>query len=53
MQFNFTEIERAYYFESYGDFVDAQNERNELARHPERNRMLENDVKASQHALRV
>ena len=29
-QFNFTEIERAYYYEHYSDFVDAQNERNEL-----------------------
>lgn len=30
-QFNFTEIERAYYYEHYSDFVDAQNERNEQA----------------------
>lgn len=44
-QFNFTEIERAYYFEHYGDFVDAQNERNELARHPERNRTIEDVLK--------
>lgn len=44
-QFNFTEIERAYYFEHYGDFVDAQNERNELARHPERNRTVEDVLK--------
>lgn len=44
-QFNFTEIERAYYFEHYGDFVDAQNERNEIARHPERNRTVEDVLK--------
>ena len=34
----FTEIEKAYYFEHYGDHVDAQNERNEKAGHAERNR---------------
>lgn len=44
-KFNFTEVERAYYFEHYGDFVDAQNERNELGRHPERNRTIDNVLK--------
>ncbi|MDO5151206.1 MAG: serine/arginine repetitive matrix protein 2 [Oscillospiraceae bacterium] len=39
----FTEIEKAYYFEHYGDHVDAQNERNEKAGHAERNRTT-NDV---------
>ena len=34
----FTGIEKAYYFEHYGDHVDAQNERNEKAGHAERNR---------------
>ena len=44
-QFNFTEIERAYYYEHYSDFVDAQNERNEQARHPERNRTIDDILK--------
>ena len=44
-QFNFTEIERAYYYEHYSDFVDAQNERNEQARHPERNRTIDDVLK--------
>ena len=34
----FTEIEKAYYFEHYGDHVDAQNERNVKGGHAERNR---------------
>ena len=34
----FTEIEQAYYFEHYGDHVDAQNERNVKGGHAERNR---------------
>jgi len=37
-QFTFTEIERAYYLEHYGNHIEAQNERNEIARHKERNR---------------
>ena len=39
-QFTFTEAEHAYYFEHYSDHVDAKNERNEMARNPERNRTL-------------
>lgn len=38
-------VERAYYFEHYEDFVDAQNERNELGRHPERNRTIDDVLK--------
>lgn len=41
----FTEIEKAYYFEHYGDHVDAQNERNEKARHAERNRTTDDVLK--------
>ena len=44
-QFTFTEVERAYYFEHYSDHVDAQNERNEMARHPERNRTIDDVLK--------
>lgn len=35
---SFGQIEKAYYFEHYGDHVFAQNERNEKNRHSERNR---------------
>lgn len=41
----FTEIEKAYYFEHYGDHVDAQNERNEKAGHAERNRTADDVLK--------
>ena len=41
----FTEIEKAYYFEHYGDHVDAQNERNEKGGHPERNRTTDDVLK--------
>lgn len=41
----FTEIEKAYYFEHYGDHVDAQNERNEKASHAERNRTTDDVLK--------
>ena len=41
----FTEIEKAYYFEHYGDHVDAQNERNEKAGHVERNRTTDDVLK--------
>ena len=41
----FTEIEKAYYFEHYGDHVDAQNERNEKAGHAERNRTTDDVLK--------
>ena len=43
--FSFEDIERMYYTSRYGDFVDAQNERNEKARHPERNRTVEDLLK--------
>lgn len=41
----FTEVEKAYYFEHYGDHVDAQNERNEKAGHAERNRTTDDVLK--------
>ena len=41
----FTEIEKAYYFEHYGDHVDAQNERNEKAVHAERNSTTDDVLK--------
>ena len=44
-RFTFTEIERSYYSEHYGDHVDAQNERNEEARHKERNRSIDDVLK--------
>lgn len=43
--FSFEDIERMYYASKYGDFVDAQNERNEKARYPERNRTVEDLLK--------
>ena len=42
-RFTFSEIEKSYYAEHYSDHVDAQNLRNEKARHKERNRKI-NDV---------
>lgn len=45
MKMTFTEIEKAYYFEHYGDHVDAQNERNEKAGHAERNRTTDDVLK--------
>lgn len=39
--FSFEQIEKAFYYEHYGDHVYAQNERNEKNRHPERNRSVE------------
>lgn len=44
-QYTFSEIERAYYFDHYGDHVLAQNERNEAARHRERNRTIDDVLK--------
>jgi len=38
---NFTEVERAFYNAHYSAHVDAQNKRNEIARHPERNRTID------------
>jgi len=43
--FSFEEIEKLYYVEHYSDYVDAQNARNEKARHTERNRSIEDLVK--------
>ena len=43
--YTFSEVERAYYFEHYGDHVEAQNERNEAARHKERNRTIDDVLK--------
>ncbi len=43
--FSFEDVELMYYTSRYGDFVDAQNERNEKARHPERNRKVEDLLK--------
>lgn len=38
---SFSEIEKQYYSEHYGDFISGQNERNIKARHPDRCRTLE------------
>ncbi len=45
LDFSFEQIEMAYYVEHYADYVDAQNARNEKARHTERNRMVEDLLK--------
>ena len=45
-EFSFSEIEKHYYREHYDDHVYAQNERNERARHSERNRTTD-DVHAN------
>ena len=42
--FSFEEIEKLYYVEHYSDYVDAQNARNEKARHTERNRSIEQRI---------
>lgn len=39
--FNFEKAEHCYYWQQYFDFIEAQNQRNEKARHPERNRTVE------------
>lgn len=44
-RFTFSEIERSYYLEHYGDHVFAQNLRNEAARHKERNREIDDVLK--------
>ena len=44
--FSFEEIEKLYYVEHYGDYVDAQNARNEKSRHTERNRTVEDLLKS-------
>ncbi len=43
--FSFEEIEKLYYVQHYGDYVDAQNARNEKSRHTERNRTVEDLLK--------
>ncbi len=43
--FSFEDVEKLYYVEHYGDYVDAQNARNEKARHTERNRTVEDLLK--------
>ena len=43
--FSFEQIEHAYYLEHYGDYVDAQNARNEQRRHSERNRTIDDLLK--------
>lgn len=45
--FSFEEIERMYYYEHYGGYVEAQNARNEKNRHTERNRTVEDLLKNS------
>lgn len=45
LDFSFEQIEMAYYVEHYVDHVDAQNARNEKARHTERNRTVEDLLK--------
>ena len=42
---SFSEIEKRYYSEHYGDFISEQNERNIKARHPDRCRTLEDLLK--------
>ncbi len=43
--FSFEQIEHAYYLEHYGDYVDAQNTRNEQRRHSDRNRTIDDLLK--------
>lgn len=44
-KYSFEDVEKIYYFEHYADHVQAQNERNEKARHTERNRTVEDLLK--------
>ena len=44
-RYTFSEIEKSYYLEHYGDHVFAQNLRNEAARHKERNRDIADVLK--------
>ncbi len=44
-EYAFEQIEKAYYFNQYFDHVEAQNERNERGRHPERNRTTDDILK--------
>ncbi len=43
--FSFEQIEHTYYLEHYGDYVDAQNARNEQRRHSDRNRTIDDLLK--------
>jgi len=45
-RYTFSEIEKSYYLEHYGDHVFAQNLRNEAARHKERNRDIADVLKS-------
>lgn len=40
-KYNFSEIEKTYYYEHYNDYVEAQNERNIASRHKDRNRTID------------
>ena len=44
-EFTFEQIEKSYYFDKYFNHVEAQNERNERGRHPERNRTTDDVLK--------
>ena len=44
--YSFEQIERAFYFNNYSDFVWGQNNRNEKARHTERNRTVDDLLKS-------
>jgi hypothetical protein len=44
-RYTFSEVEKSYYLEHYGDHVFAQNLRNEAARHKERNREIDDVLK--------
>lgn len=43
--FSFEEVERIYYNEHYRDHIEAQNARNAITRHVERNRTVEDLLK--------
>ena len=44
-KYTFSEIERSFYLEHYGDYIEGQNARNEAARHSERNRSVDDVLK--------
>ena len=44
-RYSFEEVERLYYMQNYSEHIQAQNDRNEKARHPERNRKVEDLLK--------
>ena len=44
-RYSFEEVERLYYIQNYSEHIQAQNDRNEKARHPERNRKVEDLLK--------